>query len=117
MARLVKGLFKVPGLYKAVPKIFSAIAKKSFGPEAGFTSEGVPVLITEFGAVSKENEKDRAEWASAFLKKAEGFGMRALWWDNGGEFLPDEKLGYYNDFGLYDRFGDRWMFPAFWRRP
>ena len=47
MARLVKGLFKVPGLYKAVPKIFSAIAKKSFGPEAGFTSEGVHVSKDE----------------------------------------------------------------------
>lgn len=41
MARMVKTAFKIPGLYKAVPKVFSAIAKKSFGPEAGFTSEGM----------------------------------------------------------------------------
>ena len=30
MARIVKTAFKIPGLYKAVPKIFSAISKKSF---------------------------------------------------------------------------------------
>ena len=41
MARMVKTAFKIPGLYKAVPKVFSAIAKKSFGPEAGFASENI----------------------------------------------------------------------------
>ncbi len=40
MAHVVKALFKVPGLYKIAPKVFSAIARKSFGPQAGFASEG-----------------------------------------------------------------------------
>ena len=40
IARVVKALFKVPGLYRVVPRFFSAIAQKSFGPQAGFASEG-----------------------------------------------------------------------------
>ena len=40
MARMVKSLFKVPGLYRAVPKFFFNMTKKSFGPQAGFASEG-----------------------------------------------------------------------------
>ena len=47
MARLVKTLFKVPGLYRFVPKVFSSIAQKSFGPQAGFASEGTYVSKDE----------------------------------------------------------------------
>lgn len=39
MASVVKALFKMPGLYKAAPKIFFSITDKSFGSEAGFASE------------------------------------------------------------------------------
>ena len=39
MASKVKALFKVPGLYKIVPKFFFSMTEKSFGPQAGFASE------------------------------------------------------------------------------
>ena len=41
MARLVKAVFKVLGLYRAVPRVFYGMTKKSFGPQAGFVFEGV----------------------------------------------------------------------------
>ncbi|MBQ9044110.1 MAG: L-2-amino-thiazoline-4-carboxylic acid hydrolase [Eggerthellaceae bacterium] len=39
MASKVKALFKIPGLYKIVPKFFLNMTEKSFGPQAGFASE------------------------------------------------------------------------------
>lgn len=39
MASKVRAIFKIPGLYKLVPKVFYSMTEKSFGPQAGFTSE------------------------------------------------------------------------------
>ncbi len=39
MASKIKALFKIPGLYKIVPKFFFKLTQKSFGPQAGFKSE------------------------------------------------------------------------------
>ena len=37
-ARMVKGLLKIPGLYRVLPKVFYALTQKAFGPEAGFSA-------------------------------------------------------------------------------
>ena len=34
----IKAFFKIPGMYKIVPKFFFKMTKKSFGPDAGFAS-------------------------------------------------------------------------------
>lgn len=47
MASKIKSIFKIPGLYRIVPKFFSSIARKSFGPEAGFVSENHSVSKNE----------------------------------------------------------------------
>ncbi len=39
MASKVKAIFKIPGLYRLVPKVFFSMTQKSFGPGAGFASE------------------------------------------------------------------------------
>jgi len=39
MASKIKAIFKIPGLYKIVPRFFFVMTEKSFGPKAGFTSE------------------------------------------------------------------------------
>lgn len=39
MASKIKAVFKIPGLYRIVPKFFFNLTQKSFGPEAGFSSE------------------------------------------------------------------------------
>lgn len=38
MASKIKALFKIPGLYKIVPKFFFSMTDKSFGPQTGFAS-------------------------------------------------------------------------------
>ncbi len=39
IASKIKFIFKLPGLYKIVPKFFFSMTKKSFGPQVGFSSE------------------------------------------------------------------------------
>ncbi len=47
VASKIKSLFKIPGLYKIVPKFFYNMTEKSFGPKAGFSSEGKYLSKTE----------------------------------------------------------------------
>jgi endoglucanase len=62
-----------------------------------FIDKGIPVIIGEFGAMNKENEAERAEWATYYLTKAKEIGVPCLWWDNGA-FSGSGEL-----FGLFDR--------------
>ena len=39
LAPAIKTVFKIPGLYKIVPKFFMNMTNKSFGPKAGFSSK------------------------------------------------------------------------------
>lgn len=39
MAPKIKALFKIPGLYKTVPKFFFNMTQKKFGPQMGFRAE------------------------------------------------------------------------------
>ena len=39
MASKIKVIFKIPGLYKLVPKVFFSMTQKNFGPGAGFVSK------------------------------------------------------------------------------
>lgn len=41
MAPKIKALFKIPGLYKIVPKFFFNMTQKSFGPQMGFQSKNL----------------------------------------------------------------------------
>lgn len=62
-----------------------------------FISKGVPVLIGEFGAMNKDNEEIRADWAEYYVKSAKEIGVKCIWWDNGA-FAGNGEL-----FGLIDR--------------
>jgi endoglucanase len=62
-----------------------------------FVSKGIPVVIGEFGAMCKDNEETRAEWAEFFVSYAMSKGIPCIWWDNGG-FTGDGEL-----FGLLNR--------------
>ena len=46
-----------------------------------FVSRGVPVVVTEFGAVDKHNEPARAAWAAAVTRLARESLIPCLWWD------------------------------------
>lgn len=62
-----------------------------------FLSKGIPVIIGEFGAMNKDNEADRVEWAKYYLSKAKEIGVPCIWWDNNAYDGSGEK------FGLFDR--------------
>ena len=62
-----------------------------------FTDKGIPVIMGGFGAMSKNNEDDRAEWVEYYLRAAAKAGVRCLWWDNGLFEGEGER------FGLIDR--------------
>lgn len=76
-----------------------------------FTSKGIPVILGEFGATSKENEADRAEYASYMVKTAEAYGIRCFWWDDGGKMEVNSEVGYFTGFALYDRYQLKWKYP------
>lgn len=57
-----------------------------------FISKGIPVVVGEFGAQSKENDEQRALYANYFLRKAYEYSMSCIWWDDcGGMALVDRR--------------------------
>ncbi|MBO5353986.1 MAG: glycoside hydrolase family 5 protein [Lachnospiraceae bacterium] len=62
-----------------------------------FVSQGIPVIIGEFGAMNKENEAERVEWVQYYLTKAQEIGVPCVWWDN------NAFIGSGENFGLFDR--------------
>lgn len=75
-----------------------------------FLDKGIPVIITEFGSVNKENEQDRIQCAVDFLNAAKSIGVPCCWWDNNAR-RGDGEL-----FGLLDRNGGGWYFPTLLER-
>ena len=71
-----------------------------------FLDKGVPVIITEFGSVNKENEQDRLQCLRDFITAANGIGVPCVWWDNGVRYGDGEC------FGLLDRNNGGWFFPG-----
>ena len=61
-----------------------------------FISKNVPVIIGEFGAVDKNNLEVRVEWADYYLRAAEKYGVKCVWWDNNGFSGNGENLGIFN---------------------
>lgn len=47
MARKIKALFRVPGLYRVVPRFFYSMTERSFGPKAGFAAENKRLAADE----------------------------------------------------------------------
>ena len=48
-----------------------------------FVSQGIPVFIGEFGAENKDNNSDRAEYYSFYVKTAAKYHIPCFVWDNG----------------------------------
>ncbi len=62
-----------------------------------FVDKGIPVIIGEFGAMNRENEPERSQWAAYYVGAAKKIGVPCIWWDN-GLFEGDGER-----FGLFDR--------------
>lgn len=73
-----------------------------------FLSKGIPVIIGEFGAMTKSNADNlssRVAWAEYYVKAAKAKGVPCIWWDNGG-FTGDGEL-----FGIFNRRTLKWEYP------
>lgn len=64
-----------------------------------FISKGIPVVITEFGAVDKDNKHRRLRWMNYYLNSFNELGIPCFWWDNG------------SDMQLIDRETYEWKYP------
>jgi len=62
-----------------------------------YISQGVPVIIGEFGALSKNNLQDRVDFTAYYVANATARGIPCFWWDNHA-FKGNGEL-----FGLLDR--------------
>lgn len=65
----------------------------------------VPIVITEFGAVDKNNPTDRNAWCKYFVGKAKEAGIPYIWWDNNYPAYPNE--GY----AILDRWNNEVAYP------
>lgn len=70
-----------------------------------FISKGHPVIIGEFGAMNKNNLRQRTNWANFYVKTAKAKGIPCIWWDN-GIINGDGEL-----FGLLDRTNCTFYYP------
>ncbi len=61
-----------------------------------FLSKGVPVIIGEFGAMNKDNEAERVQWAEYYVGKAREYGIPCIWWDNNAFEGDGENFGLFN---------------------
>jgi endoglucanase len=69
-----------------------------------FVSRGIPAMIDEMGALNRDNEEARAEWAYFYVSYARSLGMPAFWWDSGDYRVTREyEWGWVETFGLLDR--------------
>ncbi len=70
-----------------------------------FIDKGIPVIIGEFGAMNRENESERSQWAAYYVGAAKKIGVPCIWWDN-GLFQGDGER-----FGLFDRHTGTCVYP------
>lgn len=75
-----------------------------------FVKKGIPVVITEFGAVDKDNSQDRADYLSYFTGRAKSYGIRVCYWDNNA-FRTKSDNNPESKFGLIDRSDCKVVYP------
>ncbi|MDO5124755.1 MAG: glycoside hydrolase family 5 protein [Ruminococcus sp.] len=76
--------------------------------ESTFLAMDIPVIITEFGALNKDNVDERIECLSYLLRCAKNVGVPCVLWDNGTFFASAQS----ERFGAMNRDD-----PVMWREP
>ncbi len=61
-----------------------------------FVSKGITVIITEFGAVNKNNESEVVKWVKDYVGLATQYGIKCIWWDNNYHNNDGESFGLLN---------------------
>lgn len=63
----------------------------------------VPVIVTEFGAVNKNNPQDIISWIGDYMSSMNKYGIKCFWWDNNLYNSTGEN------FGIFDRQNLTWF--------
>ena len=71
-----------------------------------FVSKNIPVIMGEFGAMNKDNEDARAQWAEFYVSYAKEKEIPCIWWDNGVISGNNSER-----FGLLDRRANEIIYP------
>lgn len=59
-----------------------------------FIKNNIPVILTEFGCIDKDNLQVRVEWTRYYVRLAREKGIQYIWWDNGSSFgILDRENG------------------------
>lgn len=67
--------------------------------------EGVPVIVTEFGAENKDNVEEICKWLDDYLGLMNEYNIPCVWWDNGNISDATER------FGIFNRKDCTWFYP------
>lgn len=59
-----------------------------------FIRENIPVILTEFGCIDKDNSKERVAWTQYYTEKARAKQIGYIWWDNGKEYSLMDREQY-----------------------
>jgi len=102
---------QVPGAKTFTPQMQQQFASTFKKLNTKFVSNGVGVIIGEYGATNKNNTEERAKWFKAFIKYSQVQNMPAVLWDNNKWIVDDAKQNYSEKYGFYDRRGNKWVFP------
>ncbi len=66
-----------------------------------FISQGIPVIMGEWGNLNHNNSEDRIRHAAYYANGCIQRGICPIWWDNGNS----------NEFGIINRNSMEWVFP------
>lgn len=64
--------------------------------ETMLTKNDVPVIVTEFGAVNKDNSEEVVKWIEDYLRIMRVRNMKCFWWDNNCYDTNGENFGIFN---------------------
>lgn len=73
-----------------------------------FISNGIPVIIGEYGATNKNNLTERIEWFKYYVRESTKLGMVPCLWDNMQKTTSNGEEA----FGYFDRNNLTWFFPG-----
>ncbi len=73
-----------------------------------FVQKGIPVIVSEFGCVDKNNLESRKEWTQYYINLAKEYGISYIWWDNGSTYqLLDRENNSWKYLELVDILTDK----------
>lgn|GEM_PF-2531406 len=67
---------------------------------------GLPVMLTEWGSVNKNNTAAREAHARYYVEQATNRGWPTFWWDNMQNTTGTER------FGIFNRSNNTWLYPT-----